>query len=60
MQEKDLKIRGMKRKVDCAGRIFLPIDIRREIGIYPGDEVEVFVVGDGEGIYIKLLKESED
>ena len=60
MQEKDLKLCGMKRRIDCAGRIFLPTDIRREIGLYPGDEVEVFMVGEGEGIYIKVLNKKEN
>lgn len=60
MEEKDLQLRGMRRKIDCVGRIFLPTDVRRDVGICPGDEVEVFVVGDNEGIYIKLLKKAED
>ena len=60
MRERDLQLRGVKKRIDSAGRIFLPTDLRRELDINGGDEVEIFIVGDNEGIYVRLLKARED
>ena len=34
---------GMARKVDDLGRIVLPVEMRRQLGIRPGDEMEISV-----------------
>ena len=36
---------GMARKVDDLGRIVLPVEMRRQFGIRPGDEMEISVDG---------------
>ena len=41
-----MKATGIVRKVDDLGRIVLPIDVRRERGIEPKDDVEIYVDGD--------------
>lgn len=42
--------RGIKRKLDVLGRIVLPMEFRRELEMYPEDEVQIFLLKDG--IYI--------
>lgn len=42
-QEKTMKSLGMVRKCDELGRIVIPIEIRRSVGIESGDGVEIFV-----------------
>ena len=37
-----MKSLGMVRKIDELGRIVLPIEIRRQLDINPGDGVEMF------------------
>ena len=46
-----MKATGIVRKVDDLGRIVLPIDVRRERGIEPKDDIEIYV--DGEYIVIQ-------
>lgn len=41
-----MKATGMTRSVDSLGRIVLPKEIRRTLGINHGDPVEFFVDGD--------------
>jgi transcriptional pleiotropic regulator of transition state genes len=36
---------GMARKVDDLGRIVLPIELRRQLGIRAGDELDIAVDG---------------
>ncbi len=43
---------GIKRKLDNLGRVVLPIEFRKELGINERDEVEIFLVKDG--IFIKV------
>lgn len=59
MDMKDLQLRGLRRKLDGACRLYLPQDIRRAIGVSPGDIVEYFIVGNNEGIFIKLIREED-
>lgn len=40
------KATGMVRKVDELGRIVLPIELRRTLGIAEGDALEIFTDGD--------------
>lgn len=42
---------GVKRKIDPLGRIVLPSEFRKELGIKEGEEVEMFLISDG--IYIR-------
>ena len=42
---------GVKRKIDPLGRIVLPSEFRKELGIKEGKEVEMFLISDG--IYIR-------
>ena len=51
-----MKSIGMVRKVDELGRIVLPIEIRRTLGIETRDAVEIFV--DGESIVLKKYEPS--
>jgi transcriptional pleiotropic regulator of transition state genes len=46
-----LKATGIVRKVDSLGRIVLPIELRRTLGIDVKDPLEIFV--DGEHIILR-------
>lgn len=46
-----MKSTGIVRKVDELGRIVLPIELRRTLGIQEKDRVEIFV--DGESIILR-------
>jgi len=46
-----LKATGIVRKVDTLGRIVLPIELRRTLGIDEKDPLEIFV--DGEQIILR-------
>ena len=47
----DVKSIGIVRKVDELGRIVLPIELRRTLGIAERDSLEIFV--DGDSIILK-------
>lgn len=49
-----MKATGIVRKVDELGRIVLPIELRRTLGIEIKDPLEIFV--DGESIMLKPYK----
>lgn len=46
-----MKSTGIVRKVDELGRIVLPIELRRTLGIQEKDRIEIFV--DGESIILR-------
>ena len=46
---------GVKRKIDPLGRIVLPSEFRKELGVKEGEEVEMFLISDG--IYIRAKEE---
>ena len=46
-----IKSTGIVRKVDELGRIVLPIELRRTLGIAERDSIEIFV--DGSAIVLK-------
>lgn len=46
-----MKATGIVRKVDELGRIVLPIELRRTLGIEEKDRIEIFV--DGESIILR-------
>ena len=41
-----MKATGIIRRVDDLGRIVIPKDIRRTIGIHEGEPLEIFIEGD--------------
>lgn len=41
-----MKATGIVRKVDDLGRVVLPIELRRSLGIQERDPLEIFVDGD--------------
>jgi len=41
-----MKATGIVRKVDELGRVVVPIELRRTMGIAEGDALEIFVNGD--------------
>ncbi len=49
-----LKATGIVRPVDELGRVVLPITLRRERGIAPNDELEIYV--EGEKIILQKYK----
>lgn len=46
-----MKSTGIVRKVDELGRIVLPIELRRTLGIEEKDRIEIFV--DGESVILR-------
>lgn len=51
MEAFTIKSTGIVRKVDELGRIVLPIELRRTLGIEEKDRIEIFV--DGESIILR-------
>lgn len=49
-----MKSTGIVRKVDELGRVVLPIELRRSLGIEVRDPIEIFV--DGERIILQKYK----
>lgn len=47
-----MKATGIVRQIDQLGRVVIPIEIRRNLGIENEDDLEIFVDGD----YIMLKK----
>lgn len=54
MKDTDIKATGMTRKVDPLGRISLPVELRRNMGISVGDYME-FSVSDSSIIIKKYI-----
>lgn len=46
---------GVKRKIDPLGRIVLPSEFRKELGVKEGEQVEMFLLPDG--IFIRTKEE---
>jgi AbrB family transcriptional regulator, transcriptional pleiotropic regulator of transition state genes len=53
-----MKSTGMVRKVDELGRVVIPIELRRNLGIAEKDPVEIFI--DGDQIVLKKFKLSHE
>jgi len=51
-----MKSTGIVRKIDELGRIVLPIELRRTLGIESKDSVEIFV--DQDAVILKKFKRS--
>lgn len=45
---------GVKRKTDELGRVVLPVEYRKELGIAPRAEFEMFLLKDG--IYLRKVE----
>lgn len=41
-----MKVTGIIRRVDDLGRVVIPKDIRRAMGIHEGEPLEIFIGGD--------------
>lgn len=54
MGREGVEITGMVRKVDGLGRVVLPIELRRTMGIDEKDSLEIFV--NGEQIILKEFR----
>ena len=52
-----MKSTGIVRKVDELGRIVLPIELRRTLGIEEKDPIEIFV--DGESIILRKYQPAD-
>ena len=50
-----MKETGIIRKIDELGRIVLPKEIRRSLGIKDGEDLEIFV--DNQGIYLQNIQD---
>ncbi len=53
-----MKSTGIVRKMDELGRVVLPIELRRTLGINEKDPVEIFL--DDDQVVLKKYKASED
>ena len=51
-----MKSTGIVRKVDELGRVVIPIETRRTLGLNEKDQVEIFI--DGENIILKKYEPS--
>ena len=51
-----MKATGIVRQIDTLGRVVIPVEIRRNLGIENEDNLEIFVDGD----YIMLKKHEEN
>ena len=43
---------GYVRQVDSLGRLVLPIDLRKALGVQSGDSVEIFLDGDNKRVIL--------
>lgn len=48
---------GLKRKLDNLGRIVLPSEFRKELGVGDKDEVEIYLLENG--FFLKTQKKKE-
>ena len=46
---------GYVRQVDSLGRLVLPIDLRKALGVQSGDSVEIFLDGDNKNTICQFL-----
>ena len=54
----NMKETGITRRIDDLGRIVIPRDIRRQLGIVEGDALEVCIGTDG--VYFKKVNDNRD
>ena len=53
-----MKTTGITRKIDDLGRVVLPIELRRMLGIEVKDSLEIFV--DGDSVILRKYRRNED
>lgn len=53
-----MKTTGITRKVDSLGRVVLPIELRRMLGIEVKDSLEIFV--EGESVILRKYRRDTD
>jgi len=58
MKAKIMKATGITRKVDELGRVVLPIELRRNLGIEVSDTLEIFT--EGENIILRRYDAVDD
>ena len=51
-----MRVRGIVRKLDGLGRLVIPKEYRKELGIENGDEMEIFLLETGVLIKKKEVK----
>lgn len=56
-----MRATGIVRRMDDLGRVVIPKEIRKNIGVAPGDPLEIFVTREGEVVFKKYcpIKEYE-
>ena len=53
-----MKTTGITRRIDDLGRVVLPIELRRMLGIEVKDSLEIFV--DGDSVILRKYRRDED
>ena len=53
-----MKTTGITRRIDDLGRVVLPIELRRMLGIEVKDSLEIFV--DGDSVILRKYRRNED
>ena len=53
-----MKATGIVRRIDDLGRVCLPIELRRSLGVSAGDSLEIFM--DGENVILKKYRKLEE
>lgn len=53
-----MKDMGINRKIDELGRVVLPIEARKALGMEPSDSVSFFLDSDGQSITLKKSEPS--
>jgi stage V sporulation protein T len=54
-----MKATGIIRRIDDLGRVVIPKEIRRSLGIKEGDPLEIFTTRDGEIIFKPYQEDSK-
>lgn len=51
---------GIVRRIDDLGRVVIPKEIRRRMGIHENDPLEIFMSEDGKGIILQKYNTEND
>jgi stage V sporulation protein T len=55
-----MKATGIVRRIDDLGRVVIPKEIRRRMGIHENDPLEIFISEDGKGIVFQKYNTDEN